>query len=104
MFASISGSLKKYADFSGRATRKEFWFFVLFLYIASFVAGIVDGLAGTDFVASIVLVGLVLPYIAVAVRRMHDTGKSGWFMLVPFYNLILALTPSIQSEDAQSQG
>lgn len=104
MFTSISGSLKKYADFSGRATRKEFWLFVLFLYITEFIAGFIDGLAGTEFVANIVLVGLLLPYIAVAARRMHDVGKSGWFMLIPFYNLILAFTPSIPNPESNAEG
>ena len=49
---------------------------------------------GTDFVGNIIVAGLTLPYISCAARRMHDVGKSGWFMIVPFYNLILALTPS----------
>ena len=104
MFTSISGSLKKYADFSGRATRKEFWLFVLFLYITEFIAGFIDGMAGTEFVANIVLVGLLLPYISVAARRMHDVGKSGWFMLIPFYNLILAFTPSIPNPESNAEG
>jgi uncharacterized membrane protein YhaH (DUF805 family) len=104
MFTSISGSLKKYADFSGKATRKEFWLFVLFLYITSFVTGFIDGLAGTDFIANIAILALLLPYIAVAARRMHDVGKSGWFMLVPIYNVILALTPSATTEETKSEG
>ena len=94
MISSISGSLKKYLDFQGRATRKEFWLFVLFVYVSAFVGGIIDGLAGTDFIGSLVVLALLLPYVAVAVRRMHDVGKNGWFILVPFYNLVLASTPS----------
>jgi uncharacterized membrane protein YhaH (DUF805 family) len=50
---------------------------------------------GTDFVGNLVFLGLILPYISCAVRRMHDAGKSGWFMIIPFYNLILALSPSV---------
>lgn len=95
MFSSFIGSLNKYVDFSGRATRKEFWSFVFFYYLVIFLAGIVDGILGVDFVGNLVFLGLILPYISCAVRRMHDAGKSGWFMIVPFYNLILALTPSI---------
>ena len=94
MINSIKGSLKKYVDFQGRATRKDFWSFFLFYYLVSFVAGGVDGLMGTDFVASISIVALLLPYLAVAVRRMNDVGKSGWFILVPVYNFILFCTPS----------
>ena len=55
-------------------------------------------------VASLVLVGLILPYIAVAARRMHDVGKSGWFMLIPFYDLILALTPSLPTSESNTEG
>jgi uncharacterized membrane protein YhaH (DUF805 family) len=95
MFSSFIGSLNKYVDFSGRATRKEFWSFVFFMYLSTFLAGIADGLAGTDFIGNLVVVGLLLPYISCAARRMHDAGKSGWFMIVPFYNLILALSPSV---------
>lgn len=102
MFTSVSGSLKKYTDFSGRATRREFWLFVLFMYLASFIGGIIDGLAGTEFVGSLVILALLIPYIAVAVRRMHDAGKSGWFMMVPFYNFILALTPSVPVDTSSS--
>ena len=94
MINSIKGSLKKYVDFQGRATRKDFWSFFLFFYLVSFVAGGVDGFMGTDFVASISIVALLLPYLAVAVRRMNDVGKSGWFILVPVYNFILFCTPS----------
>jgi uncharacterized membrane protein YhaH (DUF805 family) len=95
MFSSFIGSLNKYVDFSGRATRKEFWSFVFFMYLSTFLAGIADGLAGTDFIGYLVVVGLLLPYFSCAARRMHDAGKSGWFMIVPVYNLILALSPSV---------
>jgi uncharacterized membrane protein YhaH (DUF805 family) len=98
MFNSISGSLKKYVDFQGRATRKEFWLFVLFVYAAASIGGIIDGLVGTGFIGSLIVLALILPYLAVAVRRMHDVGKAGWFILVPFYNLILACTASIPTE------
>ena len=106
---------KKYFDFSGRARRKEFWMYVLFYVIVYIVAGILDralGLGGTtesystygDGTASagfsssggiLTLVwGLVnlIPSIAVSVRRVHDVDKSGWFILIPIYNLILYCT------------
>jgi uncharacterized membrane protein YhaH (DUF805 family) len=95
MFNTFKGSLEKYVDFSGRATRKEFWTFVFFMYLSAFIAGLADGLIGTDLIGNLVVVGLFLPYISCAARRMHDVGKSGWFMLVPVYNLILALSPSV---------
>jgi uncharacterized membrane protein YhaH (DUF805 family) len=94
MINSVAGSLKKYVDFQGRATRKDFWSFFVFFYVVSFIAGAVDGFLGTDFVASVAIVAILLPYLAVAVRRMNDVGKSGWFILVPIYNFILFCTPS----------
>ncbi len=95
MFSSFIGSLNKYVDFSGRATRKEFWSFVFFYYLSIFLAGIIDGLLGIDALGNLVFLALILPYISCAVRRMHDVGKSGWFMIIPFYNFILAILPSV---------
>ena len=95
MLSSFIGSLNKYVDFSGRATRKEFWSFVFFYYLTYFLASVVDAVMGIDVISGLVAVGTTLPYISCAARRMHDVGKSGWFMIVPFYNLILALSPSV---------
>ena len=102
MIDSVRGSLMKYVDFQGRATRKEFWFFVLFLYLATFVGGFIDGLAGTDFIGDLILLSLILPYLAVAVRRMHDVGKAGWYILIPIYNVILACTASSPTQSNEN--
>ena len=91
-------SLKKYVDFQGKATRKEYWTFILFLYLSAIVAGIFDGLLGTEFLGNVVIIGLLLPYLSCSVRRMHDVGKSGWFIIVPIYNFVLTLTPSVKQE------
>jgi len=105
MINSIAGSLKKYAEFQGKATRKEFWLFVLFFYISTIIGGILDGLSGIgiDLFGNLVALVLFLPYLAVAVRRMHDVGKRGWFILVPFYNVVLACTPSKVTGQAETQ-
>ena len=90
--------LKKYATFSGRARRKEYWMFVLFNLIISFVLGIIDGIISggdlekTGIIGNVYSLALLVPSIAVAVRRMHDVGKSGWFILIPIYNFILTVT------------
>jgi uncharacterized membrane protein YhaH (DUF805 family) len=88
--------LKNYANFEGRARRKEYWMFVLFNAIIGFILGLVDGVAfGTNELGTFGLIynlAVLVPTIAVAVRRMHDVGKSGWFMLIPIYNFILAVT------------
>jgi uncharacterized membrane protein YhaH (DUF805 family) len=90
--------LKQYADFKGRARRTEYWMFVLFNIIFNIVTSVLDnilGLASIDGNGPINLIytlAILIPSIAVAVRRMHDLGKSGWFILIPIYNLVLAAT------------
>jgi uncharacterized membrane protein YhaH (DUF805 family) len=91
--------LKQYADFNGRARRKEYWMFVLFNVIFSIATQLLDGILGlASFeegngpINIIYTLALLVPSLAVAVRRMHDVGKSGWFILIPIYNFILAVT------------
>lgn len=75
--------LKQYADFNGRARRQEYWMFVVFNIIFSIVAGALDAAFGSWGAIS-GLYGLVvlIPGLAVSVRRLHDIGKSGWMLLV----------------------
>jgi len=94
MIDSIKGTLKKYADFSGTATRKEYWTFYLFYLVAMFLSGFIGGLLGFNGFSTLVLLALLSPLIACGARRNHDVGKSGWFMLVPLYNLVLLLSPT----------
>ena len=86
-----------YANFSGRARRKEYWmftlFFLLFALLAGFVIGILSAVGETVAMIAIILAVVwylahLVPSLAVTVRRLHDTGKSGWFYL-------LALIPYI---------
>ena len=89
--------LKQYADFSGRARRKEYWMFSLFNLIIVYgltITGAVLEIPAIAMVGSIYSLATMIPGIAVGVRRMHDAGKSGWFLLIPIYNLILACTDS----------
>jgi len=94
--------LKQYVDFKGRARRKEYWMFTLISTIIAYgiigIATAVDmpALAG---VSSVYSLAVLLPSIAVAVRRAHDVGKSGWFMLIPFYNLYLAVSAGDEGEN-----
>lgn len=84
--------LHNYATFSGRARRSEYWYFFLFNVIIAFVLGFIGGLIDMTFLGNIYSLAVLIPGIAVGVRRMHDVGKSGWFLLIPIYNLILAFT------------
>ena len=76
-------ALKKYADFSGRAQRSEFWFFFLFFIIIVAVVAAIDVAVGTNgILIGIATLGLLIPSISVGVRRLHDIDKSGWFYFV----------------------
>jgi uncharacterized membrane protein YhaH (DUF805 family) len=83
------GALKKYATFEGRARRKEYWYFVLFYCLAIFALVIVDGMAGTfdeeaeiGLFSGLFILATLLPSLAVLVRRLHDTNRSGWWVLI----------------------
>jgi uncharacterized membrane protein YhaH (DUF805 family) len=91
--------LQNYANFSGRARRKEYWMFVLFNFIASFILGFIGGLLDFPLLANLYSLAILLPSIAVAVRRMHDVGKSGWYVLIPIYNFILCVTEGNNGEN-----
>ena len=91
---------KNYFTFTGRARRKAYWMFVLFNIIAMVVLGIIDntlGLAGESgygILSGLYGLAVIIPGIAVAVRRLHDTGRCGWWILiglVPFIGAIVLL-------------
>ena len=88
--------LQNYATFSGRARRSEFWYFFLFNVIIAFGFRFVDGLIQVPQLANIYMLAALIPSIAVGVRRMHDVGKSGWYLLIPIYSFILAVTEGKQ--------
>ena len=92
---AVRTCLQKYATFQGRASRSEFWFFILFQFLALIVATIIDAIVGTKMIVyAIVALGLLLPSLAVAVRRLHDTNRSGWWywlFLVPIVGAIVLL-------------
>ena len=89
--------LKNYVGFEGRARRTEYWMFFLFNIIIAIVLGIVDGVVGTRTSGGFGILGglyslaVLLPGIAVGIRRLHDTDKSGWWMLIGFVPLIGAI-------------
>lgn len=114
---------EKYASFEGRATRTEFWLFYLYYMIFAFVgmfvgavAGGLIGYAADDFsltaVVYFVVAGLIglaffIPYISATVRRLHDTGRSGWWfwiILVPFFgSIILIILLLLESEGRDNE-
>ncbi len=97
-----------YANFSGRARRMEYWMFALINFIASIVLGIVDGATGMMNVEmGIGLLGgiysliVLIPGLAVAVRRLHDMGKSGWWLLIAFTGIGLIVLLVFYFMDSQ---
>lgn len=90
--------LKKYAVFSGRARRKEFWYFTVFNVIVSIVLAAVDAAIGTlntdsgiGLLSGIYSLAVIIPSIAVSVRRLHDIGRSGWWVLIGLIPLVGAI-------------
>jgi uncharacterized membrane protein YhaH (DUF805 family) len=90
MIDAVKDGFNRFADFSGISTRAQYWYFILATNIASFAGLLIAG----DTIGNLISLATILPTIAVAVRRMHDVGKSGWFVLVPIYNFVLLVTPS----------
>lgn len=92
--------LKNYADFSGRARRKEFWMFTLFNIGICIIFGILDGIlnavfSGIGILSYLYLLVVLVPSIAVAVRRLHDTNRSGWWVLIGLTSVIGRFLPLI---------
>ncbi|CAB5240411.1 unannotated protein [freshwater metagenome] len=102
IFEAVEISLRKFADFSGKASRREFWFFNLFLTGALFFTNIVISIIGSivpiigilAVFINLASVVAMVPYFAAATRRMHDVGKSGWWVLVPFISFLYLCLPS----------
>lgn len=99
---SIATCLAKYATFRGRARRPEFWWFFLFVVVASWLAAIVDSVLMSGYSAGPVAVSgpfgaitnllVLIPSLAVGTRRLHDTGRTGWWqllLLIPCAGLVL---------------
>jgi uncharacterized membrane protein YhaH (DUF805 family) len=88
-------ALKKYATFTGRARRKEYWFYALFYVIIIVVLSVIDGIigmnmggAGVGVLSGIYILAVFVPTIAVLVRRLHDTGRSGWWFFIQLVPLV----------------
>jgi uncharacterized membrane protein YhaH (DUF805 family) len=109
MKMAIVDGLHRWKDFSGRSDRKQFWWFYLFVLLSPFVCIAIslifvqifallnlDDVAKFSLIFSYLYLLLIPSFIAVSVRRMHDVGKSGWFILIPLYNVYLYVQPSME--------
>ena len=107
MDAVKNAIMNNYANFSGRASRSEYWWFALFGFTVNFSANIIDAILGIEIVSgspygpltSIAILALLLPNISLVVRRLHDTGRSGWMYLIgliPCVGFIILLVFLVQ--------
>lgn len=83
-----------YAQFSGRASRSEYWWFVLGCFLIGAALGVIDVALDGAILTSLFVLGLIIPSIALNVRRLHDTGRSGWYVLlslIPLFGPLVLL-------------
>lgn len=80
--------LKNYAQFTGRARRREYWMFMLINLIVTVLLSFVTGLIGLEILSMIYSLGVLVPSIAVGIRRLHDTDRSGWWLLLVMIPLL----------------
>ena len=105
---------RKYADFRGRARRSEYWFFALFTAIVSLIGGTLDAIfgirsgtyGGTGPIQGILQLALLVPILAAGARRLHDTGRSGWWQLtglIPIVGWIILIVLFVQDSQPANQ-
>lgn len=85
---AVRTCLSKYASATGRARRSEYWWFALFGFLVGLAAAVLDGVLGTGFLYILSTLALLLPSITVGIRRLHDTDRSGWWLLIGLIPLI----------------
>jgi len=104
---AIRDGLSKYVTFSGRASRAAYWWFALFVFIVVLVAYLLDIALGTKgIIYALSALALLLPNLAVTVRRLHDAGHSGWWLLIgliPLIGGIVLLVFSLQGSDPPNE-
>ena len=97
--------VKQYADFNGRAHRTEFWMFTLVNFIIMLILAVVDGMITGGLIYALYALAMFLPSLGVGVRRLHDTGRSGWWILVgliPFIGIIVLIVFWVQDSQPGS--
>jgi uncharacterized membrane protein YhaH (DUF805 family) len=104
--AAVRSALTQYATFSGRARRSECWWFFVFNAIVGVAAAVLDGGSSDGPVSTLSALALLLPTLAVSVRRLHDTDRSGWcllFVLIPLIGSIVLIAFLVQDSDGDNR-
>jgi len=110
MIEAYKKFLRNYTNFSGRSTRSDYWWVVLANFLIGFVIGFVGGLTGADKLVTVLTtvyeLAIIVPAIALVIRRLHDINKSGWYyfmILIPIVGWIIVLvylcTPSVNENN-----
>ena len=92
--AAVQSVFSQYVGFSGRARRSEYWYFFLFNVLVSIVFSIIDAVIGSQVLGIIVSLALLLPGLAVTLRRLHDTDRTGWWIwiaIIPIVGVIVLI-------------
>lgn len=96
---AVKSGFNNYANFKGRSSRSAFWFWMLFSFIMNIIATILDSVVGMGLFSLVIGLGLLIPGIAVSVRRLHDTDRSGWWyllILIPLIGAIVLIVWAVQ--------
>jgi len=99
-------ALKKYAEFTGRASRTQYWMFILFYLLIYIGFSVLDAFIGQEILSILYSLALLLPSISVATRRLHDTGRSGWWqliVLIPIIGLIILIVFLVQDSHEDNE-
>jgi uncharacterized membrane protein YhaH (DUF805 family) len=100
---AVSSGFDHYVKFDGRASRPAFWWWALFAFLVGLAANIIDAVIGISILSALVGLALLLPGLSVSIRRLHDTNRSGWWVLIgliPLVGLIVLIVFWVQESDA----
>lgn len=102
----FTNALKQYAQFAGRCRRKDYWMFVLFYLIFYIGLSIIDKIIGMRLFTTLYALALLVPNLSIVARRLHDTGRTGWWQLialVPLVGIIVLIVFLVQESQGDNQ-
>jgi len=82
LFESIASGFRHYVNFRGRALRSQYWWWTLFVSVVAIIANVIQNATNVDWLFAVVALALFLPGLSVAIRRLHDTNRRGWWILI----------------------